>query len=97
LLGKQATLPPLDGWEYLAEIAIEIGLYETSWQEMKAWSDITEIKLQGYEAAAIMRMSHAYTSSVHRFEGKDVPQPWYGEDQADKKAIAQATKKALRQ
>lgn len=97
MVGGAAKFPPIDGLEYLIEFALEVGLYETRWQDIEGWSRVTGITLTPWEANALKRISAAYTGAVGTFEGKDLPQPWHDGKVSNANAIAEATKRTLRQ
>ena len=69
------------------------GIIGLSWQEIKAWQDVTGFQLYPYELQIIKNMSVAYASEYSKASGKDAEAPYSPfRDLRDKrKAISDAT------
>jgi hypothetical protein len=76
----QLILPPLDGGAYLAEHLFSIGpatAGETiTYQEIKAWADLTGHVLNGWEAETLRGLSGAYLAELHAAEDAQRPPPF---------------------
>ena len=61
--------PPLDAADHLIEHLFDIGPVSgdspISYQDIKAWSDITGHVLDGWEASTLRQMSSAYLAEYH--------------------------------
>ena len=96
IIGKHARFPKIEGLEYIFELALEVGLYDSTWSDVEGWARVTGTRLSPWEAIAIKRISNSYTMGIRQFDGNDALQPWNEIDPNDKATIAEATKKALR-
>ena len=62
-------------WDWICEIGLGTVI---TWQEIKAWSDITGIKPTKDEAFAIVQLSSAWLSERNRGHGKHEVPDWAG-------------------
>jgi len=68
---------------YIVDLLGEIGFHQSTgngiiaitWQEIKAWSEITQDRLSGREYTAVKRLSNAYVNEYYRSNGKDCHGP----------------------
>jgi len=75
----------LDGlvFTYLLNYFYELGWCKQSggaiipveWADIKAWSDITETKIDAWEAVTLIEMSNAYVSWHHKAKDIGCPPP----------------------
>jgi len=65
--------------EYLAEIGegqqTGEGIIATGWRDLKAWMELTAIRLTPFEALTLRRLSIAYVDQYYRSEGVDIGPP----------------------
>lgn len=57
----------------------------TSWQEIKAWSELTGVILEAWEAAVIWKVSVAFVDQLRKSSDIDCPSPWLSGDPVDEK------------
>lgn len=90
LLGEDARMPPLDFGGYILEMATEIGLFESGWEDINGWMQATGAELSPWEANAIHACIVSYTCGVKEFDGAQAAQPWtdgyVNRDRAEKSA-----------
>jgi hypothetical protein len=61
--------------EYLYDYIVEAGLL-TTWQEIKAWSELTGTQLEAWEAITMHAISIAYTNQLQQSTDMDCPCPF---------------------
>ena len=66
--------PRLDLFQY----ALEIGLADISWAELRSWREETGTPLFAWDTLAIMETARAYTAGIQEYQGKRCPPPWDG-------------------
>lgn len=76
-------------------LAINCGLYNQTWQDIKSWSELTATTLTPWEASAIMNMSRAYTMAISEYDCKNSPAPWITEE-VNRNEVAKSVRSALR-
>ena len=61
--------PPLDGFDYLIEHFLEVGPSQggeaLTFGELAAWSSLTGVRLDAWEATMLRRLSSAYLGEYH--------------------------------
>lgn len=76
-------IPEPPSWffiDYLGEIGyMQHGGGALTWQEIKAWSDMTGVKLCSYDARFLRRLSAIYSKSISEYNGKPVSAPAFKE------------------
>ncbi len=83
--GKMPPMPPNPApnlFDRLIEIGIVTptvaGPVALSWQEMAAWSRMTGIKPEPWEARLIRSLSVKYVAEIRLAEDETYPPPWRG-------------------
>lgn len=83
--GKLPPMPPNPAphiFDRLIEIGIvtPTGMGQTpiSWQEIAAWSQMTGVKLEPWEARLIRSLSVKYVAESRAAENETYPAPWRG-------------------
>lgn len=96
---EQITLPDLDSFGYLFEIMNDLGYSKgrepLTWQEIRAFQEVTGTPLSLWEAKAIKRASHAYVNAVIRYDGSGEMSP-LDELNREKVDVGNRLKAALR-
>ena len=77
-------MPKIDYAEYIVELAFEIGicqstelgLVETSWAEIHAWSQVMRLKLSNLECIAIKTLSRSYIDQTYKSKSDTEPPPF---------------------
>lgn len=80
---------------YIADMALQVGMYETTWRDLCAWVSLMNITLRPWESSAIISMASAYTMGVMTYNDKNAPAPWIDTEKLNRDSIAQAVRKAL--
>jgi hypothetical protein len=74
------VLPPLDAADHLAEILFKVGPSTAgeviSYQEIKAWSDLSGYTLNGWESETLRSLSGEYLAEIHAAEEVARPAPY---------------------
>jgi len=101
-------LPPVEDGDYLLEMLNRCGMVSQgaggitsiSWQEIKAFKELSGEEIDWWEADVLMSMSHAYVSMYHRASDANMPPPYETDDeellQAHKKEQTRLLKQAIR-
>lgn len=93
--GADAKLPPINGAEYVLEIALDIGLSGTTWRDVQAWCDVKRTQLTPWESNAVMEMSRTYAASMNEYRDKMAGAP-YVPGTIDRDKVAADVRQALR-
>jgi len=88
-------LPEPGALEYLFGYLCESGPLAT-WQELKAWQELTSTPLEPCEAALLWRLSNAYLDQQAKSVQPGCPPPWVDEFGIDEKEVAEKTKNVFR-
>jgi hypothetical protein len=90
--GQQPEIGPLGYiWEYISEAGLL-----TSWQEIRAWSELTGSYLETWEAALIWKISTAYLNQLQKSSDVSCPCPVVSTEQKDAAAIDKKIKSVMR-
>jgi hypothetical protein len=71
----RGELPDAGPLEYLYDYIVEAGLL-TTWQEIKAWSELTGTHLEAWEAITMHAISIAYTNQFQQSTDMNCPCPF---------------------
>jgi hypothetical protein len=83
---------PLPGpLEYLFAYLCESGPL-TTWSEIKAWSELSGVELDSFEATTLWRLSCVYVDQQRLAIDVNCPAPWVDDDLIDDDAVAEKTK-----
>jgi hypothetical protein len=85
----------LPGADYIAEIAIDIGLSEITWASIAAWCSVKRVELTPWESAAVMAMARSYSSAVNEYNNKTASAP-YSSGTIDRAKVDADVRSALR-
>jgi hypothetical protein len=88
-------MPPISGVEYVAEIALDVGLGEMTWQSVHAWCVVKQASLTPWESNAVMEMARAYAASFNEHRDK-IAAPPYMPGVVNREKIAADVRQALR-
>lgn len=88
-------MPPIEGGEYIAEMALDIGIHDMSWHSVHAWCAVKQTALTPWESNAIMEMSRTYVAAVNEYRDKPVPPP-YTAGEVNREKVAADVRQALR-
>ena len=88
-------MPPLNGADYVVNMAMECGMRGLTWQELNAWKQATVTRLSSWEAGAIMRMASSYNAACFEFDQKPAASPWVS-GSLNREQVAQDVRNALR-
>ena len=94
-LGPGASIPPISGSEYVAEIAHDIGLSEITWRDIAAWCEVKHSSLTPWESNAVMVMAREYSSAISEYRDKPAAAPYVAAT-IDRAKVAVDVRKALR-
>jgi len=80
---QDVELPEVGALKYLVGYLAEVGeaqqtgegIIATGWQDLKAWMELTGIRLTPFEALTLRRLSICYVSQFYRSEGVDCAPP----------------------
>ena len=81
--------------EYVAEIALDVGICGMTWADVNAWCQVKQVELTPWESHAIMEMSRAYVAAVNEYRDKPVPPP-YTAGEVNREKVAADVRQALR-
>jgi len=90
--GNQPEVGPLG---YIWEFISEAGLL-TSWQEIKAWSELTGNYLETWEASLIWKTSTAYLNQFQKSSDMSCPCPVAPIEQNDAVTVDKKVKSIMR-
>lgn len=101
--GKKAEFPPIDYAEnlisYLSEfgpcVSSGMGLAPVSFQEIKAWSEMTGTILTSWEYLALRELSVTYVSQHAESESPKCPAP-YTSDDIDQEQVRKAMREQIK-
>lgn len=91
------AMPEFDlGEEYLLATWREIGMFghgamgavPLTWSEIKAYCELTGVKLDAWEVSVIMRLSRAYVSMLSEAKSPDCAPPYITDEYLDKRKKA---------
>lgn len=57
-------------------MALDCAMLE-SWAELESWQRLTKTPIHPVEADLVMGFSRAYRNAYYRFDGQDVPRPYF--------------------
>ena len=94
-------LPDVQPFGYVIETLSRIGValnsgngvHGLTWQEIDAFVARTRLRLTGWEAETIKRLSALYASNVLKYDNQDAPAPYRNEKERSR--IAKTMKSAL--
>lgn len=70
-------------------------MHELSWQNLKAWQQLTGTPVNSWEAQAMIALSRTYTAAVQQYSGTIEPAPYQPLD-FDRSEVADKVRNALR-
>jgi len=82
-------LPPVEDGDYLLEMLNRCGMVSQgaggiasiSWQEIKAFKELSGEEIDWWEADVLMSLSRAYVSMYHRASDAHMPPPYETDDE----------------
>jgi hypothetical protein len=94
--------PDIEPFGYIIETLTRIGValnsgngvHGITWQELDSFVRMTRLRLTGWEAEIIKRLSAVYASNVLKYDNVDAPAPYRNEQERSR--IASTMKSALR-
>ena len=97
----EERFPDVEPFGYIIETLSRIGValnsgngvHGLTWQEIDAFVNRTKLRLTGWEAETIKRLSALYASNVLKYDNQDAPAPYRNEQERSR--IAQTMKSAL--
>ncbi len=81
--GITPQMPPVT-MPHIIDRLVEIGMTDANgmtvgWQTLRAWSEMTCVRLSPWEARLLRQLSSAYVSEGRAAESENCPPPWRGE------------------
>jgi len=101
-------MPPVECGEYILDLLNRCGMVSQgaggitsiSWQEIKAFKELSGEDIDWWEADVLMSLSRAYVGMYHRASDANMPPPYETDDedllQAHKKEQTRLLKQAIR-